>query len=39
MKNYKAPEIEVIVVKCEDVIKTSGNGGDGNLGGEIFDDE
>ena len=33
---YEQPELEVIKFDVEDVITTSG-GGDGNVGGEIYD--
>lgn len=39
MKHFEEPSINVDVFSIEDVITTSGTGGDGNVGGEIFDDE
>lgn len=40
MKFFVEPEITVATFEVEDVITTSGgngNGGDGNVGGEMFD--
>lgn len=38
MKRFEEPNIHVDVFTIEDVITTS-TGGDGNVGGEIFDPE
>ena len=37
MKFFEAPKMDVVMFTVEDVITTSGNGGDGNTGGEMFD--
>lgn len=38
MKKFENPEIEVIGFALEDVITTSGFGGDANIGGDTEED-